>query len=217
MKLRKLAIIISATALVFALTACGENKNQDADKGTSTPTASSDSETESTTVSEPESNVTENVESETETESESLSNTTTEEDESISEETEAEAEADTDTDTETNVNTETTENRTSGLYEENGVVLNDVGIELLGDTPNLMLKFENTSDKEEEFDFSKFEIKTEDGTVFKIMDGARTFKAKQPYSQHAVTFKDDGKLQVGDLVEIYYDGQLVDSITVEEF
>ena len=209
MKLKKLAIIISATALVVSLTACGENKNQNEEnKGTSTPTTSSVAETESTTVSEPTSSVVESVESETAvtSEPETVSDVTTES-EVLSDAATRTASEETATDTSTMY----------GLYEENGVVLNAVGVELIGTTPNLMLKFENISDKEEQFDFGKFEIQTADEHTFKIMDGMKTFKPNQPYSQHAVTFDDEGLLHIGDEVGIYYDGQLLATVVVEEF
>lgn len=86
-----------------------------------------------------------------------------------------------------------------------GVDIKEIGVDMVGETPNLMIIFSNNTDKDVNIDCGKFEVKKADGTVVNFGKSTKTIKANQPYTQWAFTAK-SGSLSKGDMVEISFDG-----------
>ena len=104
----------------------------------------------------------------------------------------------------------------SGVAEIDGVIIKEVGVDMVGETPNLMVVFLNPTDKDVEVDCSKFEVKKADGTVVNFTKSKKTIDANQSYTQWAFTAK-SGTLQKGDKVAISFDGQPLGEYEVTEF
>lgn len=86
---------------------------------------------------------------------------------------------------------------------------------MVGDTPNLLVIFSNPTDKDVEFDCSKFEVKLEDGTVVNFTNSTKTIPANKSYVQWAFTAK-PGSIKAGDKVTISYDGTSLGTFEVAE-
>lgn len=81
-------------------------------------------------------------------------------------------------------------------------------MDLVGDTPNLMMIFSNPTDKDVDVDLSKFQVKVNDTDEVSFHLTSKTIGANKSYVQWAFTAK-PGSIKAGDSVSIYYDGKLV--------
>lgn len=99
------------------------------------------------------------------------------------------------------------------LYTVNGVDITFASVEMVGETPNLMLIFANNTDEDIEVDFSKLAVKLSDGTEIGNFGLMRTMEANRPRIQHAITIEQKYGIKTGDTVEIYYGD---DKIAVSE-
>ena len=104
----------------------------------------------------------------------------------------------------------------SGVVEIDGVVVKEIGVDMVGETPNLMVIFSNPTDKDVEVDCAQFEVKKADGTVVDFGKSKKTISANQSYTQWAFTAK-SGTLQKGDKVSISFDGKPLGEYEVTEF
>jgi|GEM_PF-6109517 len=103
-----------------------------------------------------------------------------------------------------------------GLLAVDGATIKEVSVDMVGDTPNLMVIFANNSDKDVEIDCGKFEVKKDDGTVVNFTNSKKTIGANKPYVQWAFTTK-AGSLKAGDKVTISFDGTNLGTYEVTEF
>ena len=102
------------------------------------------------------------------------------------------------------------------LYSKDGVDIKSVAVERVGKTFNLQVIFANNNDKDATFKTSKFEVKKGDVSIRGNASTAE-LKAKQSYNQYAFPLLVSDELSVGDKVEVYYDGQLLDKVKVKKF
>ena len=100
--------------------------------------------------------------------------------------------------------------------EIDGVTVKDLGLEMVGDTPNLMIVFSNPTDQAVDVDLSKFQIKVDDKDEVNFHLTSKTIDANKPYAQWAFTAK-PGSMKVGDSVTVYYDGKQIGTYKVTEF
>ena len=114
------------------------------------------------------------------------------------------------------VESSATSSAARGLTEIDGVIVKEIGVEMVGDTPNLMVVFSNPTDKDVEVDCGKFEVRKEDGAVVDFGKSKKTINANQPYAQWAFTAKADS-LKKGDKVIVSYDGKELGAFEVTEF
>lgn len=102
------------------------------------------------------------------------------------------------------------------VLEIDGVIVKDIGVDMVGDTPNLMIIFSNPTNQDVDVDLSKFQVKVDDKDEVSFHLTSKTIKANQSYAQNAFTAS-PGSMKVGDSVTIYYDGKLVGTYKVTEF
>ena len=104
----------------------------------------------------------------------------------------------------------------SALLVVDGVEIKEVGVDMVGSTPNLSVVFANTNDHDVEFDCSKFVVKIDDAKEIDFAGSMKTFPANESYIQWAFTAKPDST-KVGDSVTIYYGDQKLGTYEVTEF
>lgn len=102
-----------------------------------------------------------------------------------------------------------------GVLTIDGVIVKDIGFDMVGDTPNFMVIFSNPTDKDVEVDLSKFQIKVDDKDEVSFHLTSKTIDANRNYAQWAFTAK-PGSMKAGDSVTVYYDGNLVGTYEVNE-
>ena len=106
----------------------------------------------------------------------------------------------------------------AALLEIDGAELRSASLELVGETPNLMLVFANNTDKEVKLESADFSVETSDGTKTPLFEGEITLDANKSRIQMAKTaFKDDLNIKVGDTVKIYYGDTLLTTGEVTSF
>ena len=105
---------------------------------------------------------------------------------------------------------------TKTLITVDGVDLNGVAIEMVGDTPNLQLVFANETNKDVEFDLSPFRVLIDDKDEVNFHLTKITIKANTPYLQRAETAS-PGSMKVGDSAAVYYGDMLLGTFEVGEF
>ncbi len=102
-----------------------------------------------------------------------------------------------------------------------GVTIKEVGLDKVnGVTWNAYAIFANASDKDVDFDTSKFEFELPDGKKYTLIPGTWELRKNHTYIQWATTaLKDDFKaaLNVGDKVKVYYDGEEFGWITASQW
>ena len=105
----------------------------------------------------------------------------------------------------------------SVLVSNNGVDVKSVAVVLVGSTYNFQVVFSNSTSEDRDFDMSKFDVKS--GSTSLTIGGSKTktIEANKTYAQWTFTMSDTSNLKVGDSVKVYYDGKLIDTVTVEEF
>lgn len=104
----------------------------------------------------------------------------------------------------------------NALVTVDGVDVKSVAVEMVGDTPNLQLVFANNTDKDVEFDLSKFRVMLDDKDEVNFHLTKTTIKANTPYLQSAQTASPNS-MKVGDSATIYYDGTPLGTYEVGEF
>ena len=97
-----------------------------------------------------------------------------------------------------------------------GVIIKDISLDMVGETPNLSIVFSNPTDKAVDVDCSKFVVTKDDGTVVDFGKSTKTIDANQKYMQWAFTAK-SGSLQEGDRADISYDGTSLGTFEVTKF
>ena len=102
------------------------------------------------------------------------------------------------------------------LVSTDGVEVIGIAFEMVGETPNFQIELANSTDKDAEFDLSKFKIMLNDAEEVNFHLTSTTVKANTPRLQRAETAS-AGTLKVGDTVTVYYDGTPIGTYEVGEF
>ncbi|MBQ9002931.1 MAG: hypothetical protein IJ087_13855 [Eggerthellaceae bacterium] len=97
-----------------------------------------------------------------------------------------------------------------------GVDVKDISFDMVGDTPNFMIIFSNTTDNDIEVDLSKFKIMVNDTDEVSFHLTTKTVAANTKHAQNAFTASANS-MKVGDEVYVYYNGELVGTYEVQEF
>ena len=104
----------------------------------------------------------------------------------------------------------------SPLISIDGVDVNKIAIEMVGDTPNLQFVFANKTNNDVELDLSPFRVLKDDKDEVNFHLTKKTVKANTPYLQLAETAS-PGSMKVGDSATIYHGDTLLGTFEVGEF
>ena len=102
------------------------------------------------------------------------------------------------------------------LVSTDGVEVIGIAFEMVGETPNFQIELANSTDKDAEFDLSKFKVMLNDAEEVNFHLTSTNVKANTPRLQRAETAS-AGTLKVGDTVTVYYDGTPIGTYEVGEF
>ena len=108
------------------------------------------------------------------------------------------------------------DSRGGSLITVDGVDVNSVALEMVGNTPNFQIVLANNTDNDVEFDLSQFKIMVDDADEVDFHLTKTTVKANTPYLQRAETAS-EGTMKVGDSATIYYGDTLLGTFEVGEF
>lgn len=99
------------------------------------------------------------------------------------------------------------------VYKINGTTVKEVGVDMVGSTPNFLVIFDNSNNSQVEFDCANFKLEFSDGTTVQPSKSKKTLAANQSYIQWAFTFSKSG-LKAGDWVTVYYGSDAIDVVQV---
>ena len=102
------------------------------------------------------------------------------------------------------------------LLTVDGADLNDLSVDMVGDTPNLMMIFANNTDQDVTFDLSPIKVLVDDKDEVSFHLTSKTIEANTPYLQCADTAS-PGSMKVGDQAYVYYGDTLLGVFEVTEF
>lgn len=102
------------------------------------------------------------------------------------------------------------------LFSANGVDITSLGVEMVGDTPNLMVVFANSTDQDVDFDLTPLKVLVNDKDEVNFHLTSKTVPANTPYLQCADTAS-PGSMKVGDQAYVYYGDALLGKFDVTEF